>query len=80
VPLPPTPPIDRKYASVLDAAAGYFLANPALKFVVETNGTKAHAEQIVTELQERGILRERVVRIDVVPRRGPVTFDFVVVE
>jgi hypothetical protein len=64
----------------LDAAAGYFLANPTLRFVVETNGTKAHAEQVVMELQKRGILRERVVRIDVIPRRGPVTFDFVVVE
>jgi hypothetical protein len=76
----PAPPLDRKYTSVLDAAAGYFLANPTLRFIMETNGTKAHAEQVVMELQKRGILKERVVRIDVIPRRGPVTFDFVVVE
>lgn len=77
---PPPPALDRKYDNVFDAAAGYFLARPALRFIVETNGTKAQAERVVIELQQRGILRERVIRIDVIPRKGPVTFDFVVVE
>lgn len=74
------PPLDKRYADVFDAAAGYFLAHPALRFIVETNGTQAQAEHVVAELQQRGILRERVIRIDVVPHEGPVTFDFVVVE
>lgn len=77
---PPHPPRDKQYGNVLDAAAGYFLAHPALRFIVETNGTKTQAERVILELQQRGILRERVVRIDVVPHRGSVTFDFIVVE
>jgi hypothetical protein len=73
----PTPA--RKYADVFDAAADYFLMHPTYRFVVETNGSKAQAEQVIAELQRRGILRDRVVRIDQIPKKGPVTFDFVVV-
>jgi hypothetical protein len=68
------------YGDVFDAAADFFHTYPSLRFIVETNGTKAQAERVIDELQRRGILKERVVRIDLVRHKGPVTFDFVVVE
>jgi len=79
-PIAPAPPPDRKYGDVFDAAADFFRTNPSLRFIVETNGTKDQAERVIDELQKRGILKERVVRIDLVRSRGPVSFDFVVVE
>jgi hypothetical protein len=75
----PAPPLDRKYDSVMDAAAGYFLAHPEVRFIVETNGSRKQAEQVVEELRRRGIVKERVVRIDVVKRKGAVVFEFIVV-
>ena len=76
----PAPPLDRKYGSVLDAAAGYFLAHPSVRFIVESNGSRRQAELVVEELQKRGILKERVVRIDTVTRSGAVVFEFIVVD
>jgi hypothetical protein len=76
----PALPLDRKYNSVLDAAAGYFIAHPSVRFVVETNGSRRQAELVVEELQKRGILKERVVRIDTVKRSGAIVFEFIVVD
>lgn len=77
---PPAPPaLDHRYNDVFEAAADYFKVHPTFRFILETNGTKAQAERIVYEMQQRGILRERVVRIDYVKRKGPVTFEFIVV-
>lgn len=76
---PEPPALDHRYNDVFEAAADYFKAHPTFRFILETNGTTAQAERIIYEMQQRGILRERVVRIDYLRRKGPVTFDFVVV-
>ena len=77
-PVPVAPPV--VYANPFDAAVGFFSAHPELRFIVETNGTREQAEQIVAEMQLRGILRERVVRIDVVVTEGDIVFDFIIAE
>jgi hypothetical protein len=76
---PEPPALDHRYSDVFEAAADYFKAHPTFRFILETNGTKAQAERLVYEMQQRGILRERVVRIDYLPKKGPVVFEFVVV-
>ena len=75
----PSPVLDHRYNDVFEAAADYFKVHPTMRFILETNGTKAQAEHVLREMQRRGILRERVVRIDYLRRDGPVLFDFVVV-
>lgn len=64
----------------LDIAAATFNTHPGLHFVVRTNATKEQAEKVIFELQQRGVLRERVITIEIIPASGPLHYDFVVVE